>query len=65
MCELGERERKQKMLIQELAGNAIPSTVDDEGNKQNNSGKKIAMSCMSLALKAFMLLQVISQQKIN
>ena len=39
VCELGERERKQKMLIQELAGNAIPSTVDDEGKKQNNDGK--------------------------
>ncbi|KAK4590625.1 hypothetical protein RGQ29_020971 [Quercus rubra] len=35
----GEREKKQKMLIQELAGNAIPSTVDDEGKKQNNDGK--------------------------
>ena len=39
VCELGERERKQKMLIQELAGNAITSTVDDEGKKQNNDGK--------------------------
>ena len=39
MCELGERERKQKMLIQELAGNAIPSTLDDKGKKQNNDGK--------------------------
>ena len=39
VCELGERERKQKMLIRELAGNAIPSTLDDKGKKQNNDGK--------------------------
>ena len=39
MCELGERERKQKMLMQELAGNAISSIVDDEGKKGNNDGK--------------------------
>ena len=39
VCELGERERKQKMLIQELGGNAIPSTVHDNMKNQNNDGQ--------------------------
>ena len=30
VCELGERERKQKMLIQKIGGNAIPSTVHEK-----------------------------------
>nr|POE64042.1 g-type lectin s-receptor-like serine/threonine-protein kinase [Quercus suber] len=35
----GERKRKQNMLIQELGGNAIPSTVHDNANNQNNDGQ--------------------------
>ncbi|KAL4626178.1 hypothetical protein ACB092_05G077200 [Castanea dentata] len=32
----GERKKKQKMLLQELRGSAIPSTVRDKVKKQNN-----------------------------
>ncbi|XP_030969902.1 G-type lectin S-receptor-like serine/threonine-protein kinase At1g67520 [Quercus lobata] len=35
----GERKRKQNMLIQELGGNAIPSTVHDNTKNQNNDGQ--------------------------
>ncbi|XP_023894462.1 G-type lectin S-receptor-like serine/threonine-protein kinase CES101 [Quercus suber] len=35
----GERKRKQNMLIQELGGNAIPSTVHDNVNNQNKDGQ--------------------------
>ena len=34
----GEK-RKQNMLIQELRGNAMPSTVHDNVNNQNNDGQ--------------------------
>ncbi|KAL4626187.1 hypothetical protein ACB092_05G077700 [Castanea dentata] len=33
---LGERKMKQKMLLQELGGSAIPSTIHDKVKKQNN-----------------------------
>ena len=33
---LGERKKKQKMLLQELGGSAIPSTIHDTVKKQNN-----------------------------
>ncbi|KAL4626192.1 hypothetical protein ACB092_05G077700 [Castanea dentata] len=32
----GERKMKQKMLLQELGGSAIPSTIHDKVKKQNN-----------------------------
>ncbi|XP_065628490.1 G-type lectin S-receptor-like serine/threonine-protein kinase CES101 [Quercus suber] len=36
---LGERKKKQKLLIQEIGGNAIPSTVNDKVKKQNKDGQ--------------------------
>ncbi|XP_030968792.1 G-type lectin S-receptor-like serine/threonine-protein kinase CES101 isoform X1 [Quercus lobata] len=35
----GERKKKQKLLIQEIGGNAIPSTVHDKVKKQNKDGQ--------------------------
>ncbi|KAM3747669.1 hypothetical protein ACB098_05G052300 [Castanea mollissima] len=35
----GERKSKQNMLIQELGGNTIPSTVHDNAKNQNNDGQ--------------------------
>ncbi|XP_075667716.1 G-type lectin S-receptor-like serine/threonine-protein kinase CES101 [Castanea sativa] len=37
--EEGERKKKQKLLIQEIGGNAIPSTVHDKVKKQNKDGQ--------------------------
>ncbi|KAM4111471.1 hypothetical protein ACJW30_05G070100 [Castanea mollissima] len=34
----GERKKKQKLLIQELGGNAIPPTIHDKEKKQNKDG---------------------------
>ncbi|KAM4100312.1 hypothetical protein ACB094_05G058600 [Castanea mollissima] len=35
----GERKKKQKLLMQEIGGNAIPSTVHDKVKKQNKDGQ--------------------------
>ncbi|XP_050289819.1 G-type lectin S-receptor-like serine/threonine-protein kinase CES101 [Quercus robur] len=35
----GERKKKEKMLIQELGGNVIPSPVHDKVQKQNKDGQ--------------------------
>ncbi|KAL4626494.1 hypothetical protein ACB092_05G100200 [Castanea dentata] len=35
----GERKKKQKLLIQEIGGNAIPSTAHDKVKKQNKDGQ--------------------------
>ncbi|XP_075667800.1 G-type lectin S-receptor-like serine/threonine-protein kinase CES101 [Castanea sativa] len=37
--EEGERKRKEKMLIQELRGNVMPSPVHDKVQKQNKDGQ--------------------------
>nr|XP_023904503.1 G-type lectin S-receptor-like serine/threonine-protein kinase CES101 [Quercus suber] len=34
-----KRKKKQKLLIQEIGGNAIPSTVNDKVKKQNKDGQ--------------------------
>ncbi|XP_075667614.1 G-type lectin S-receptor-like serine/threonine-protein kinase At1g67520 [Castanea sativa] len=35
----GERKKKQKLLMQEIGGNAIPSTVHEKVKKQNKDGQ--------------------------
>ena len=52
------------MLIQELAGNAILSTVDDEGKKQNNDGKN-SHELHVFSFESIYVAKLISQQKIN
>nr|POE58404.1 g-type lectin s-receptor-like serine/threonine-protein kinase [Quercus suber] len=50
---LGERKKKQKMLIKELGGNVKASTVNGEENQQNNDEKIFSFESICAATSNF------------